>query len=168
MSLTENKYIRYFGGHDKRVVTMAMNPADETFLSGRLLFHCHEKSFQKIKVRAKLITVFYCSLDKSIRLWDLRSNHCQVKRFFPLGNWSVTGSLNLCLPFLVFSACMNGILQYGLKVKNFSMGKKRTFEQYGPIFEILRVLTRYFHPYAKALLKNIHLEYNTYLQYCGP
>ena len=36
MSLTENKYIRYFGGHDKRVVTMAMNPADETFLSGRL------------------------------------------------------------------------------------------------------------------------------------
>ena len=52
MSLKENKYIRYFGGHDKRVVTLAMNPADDTFLSG--------------------------SLDKSIRLWDLRSNHCQV------------------------------------------------------------------------------------------
>ena len=52
MSLNENKYIRYFGGHDKRVVTLAMNPADETFLSG--------------------------SLDKSIRLWDLRSNHCAV------------------------------------------------------------------------------------------
>jgi len=51
MSLKENKYIRYFGGHDKRVVTLAMNPADDTFLSG--------------------------SLDKSIRLWDLRSNHCQ-------------------------------------------------------------------------------------------
>ena len=54
MSLKENKYIRYFGGHDKRVVTLAMNPTDETFLSG--------------------------SLDKSIRLWDLRSNHCQVWR----------------------------------------------------------------------------------------
>ena len=53
MSLKENKYIRYFGGHDKRVVTLAMNPADDTFLSG--------------------------SLDKSIRLWDLRSNHCQVR-----------------------------------------------------------------------------------------
>ena len=52
MSLNENKYIRYFGGHDRRVVTLAMNPADETFLSG--------------------------SLDKSIRLWDLRSNHCAV------------------------------------------------------------------------------------------
>ena len=51
MSLKENKYIRYFGGHDKRVVTLAMNPADDTFLSG--------------------------SMDKSIRLWDLRSNHCQ-------------------------------------------------------------------------------------------
>ena len=51
MSLAENKYIRNFGGHDKRVVTMAMNPADETFLSG--------------------------SMDKSIRLWDFRSNHCQ-------------------------------------------------------------------------------------------
>ena len=52
MSLKENKYIRYFGGHDKSVVTLAMNPADDTFLSG--------------------------SLDKTIRLWDLRSNHCQV------------------------------------------------------------------------------------------
>ena len=52
MSLKENKYIRYFGGHDKKVVTLAMNPADDTFLSG--------------------------SMDKTIRLWDLRSNHCQV------------------------------------------------------------------------------------------
>lgn len=51
MSLTENKYIRYFGGHTKRVVTLCMNPTDETFLSG--------------------------SMDKTIRLWDLRSNHCQ-------------------------------------------------------------------------------------------
>ena len=56
MSLKENKYIRYFGGHDKRVVTLAMNPADDTFLSG--------------------------SLDKSIRLWDLRSNHCQVNHHY--------------------------------------------------------------------------------------
>ncbi|XP_023343366.1 WD repeat-containing protein 82-like isoform X2 [Eurytemora carolleeae] len=49
--LTENKYIRYFGGHTKRVVTLCMNPTDETFLSG--------------------------SMDKTIRLWDLRSNNCQ-------------------------------------------------------------------------------------------
>jgi len=51
MSVKENKYIRYFGGHDKKVVTLAMSPTDDTFLSG--------------------------SMDKSIRLWDLRSNHCQ-------------------------------------------------------------------------------------------
>ena len=36
ISLTENKYIRYFGGHTKRVVTLCMNPTDETFLSGTL------------------------------------------------------------------------------------------------------------------------------------
>lgn len=51
MSLAENKYIRYFAGHSKQVVTLCMNPVDETFLSG--------------------------SMDKTIRLWDLRSNHCQ-------------------------------------------------------------------------------------------
>ena len=65
MSLKENKYIRYFGGHDKRVVTLAMNPADDTFLSG--------------------------SLDKSIRLWDLRSNHCQV----------ITLTTSVCLTMFV-------------------------------------------------------------------
>ena len=81
MSLTENKYIRYFGGHDKRVVTMAMNPADETFLSGRLFFQWHHvKISHEMEERAKLFTTFHCSLDKSIRLWDLRSNHCQVQR----------------------------------------------------------------------------------------
>lgn len=51
MSLAENKYIRYFAGHTKQVVTLSMNPTDGTFLSG--------------------------SLDKTIRLWDLRSNLCQ-------------------------------------------------------------------------------------------
>eukprot|EP00088_Acartia_fossae_P067697 TRINITY_DN8477_c0_g5_i1.p1 TRINITY_DN8477_c0_g5~~TRINITY_DN8477_c0_g5_i1.p1 ORF type:complete len:319 (-),score=63.75 TRINITY_DN8477_c0_g5_i1:368-1324(-) len=51
ISLAENKYIRYFAGHNKKVVTLCMNPSDDTFLSG--------------------------SLDKTIRLWDLRSNNCQ-------------------------------------------------------------------------------------------
>ena len=56
MSLTENKYIRYFGGHDKRVVTMAMNPADETFLSGRLFFKSViQKSIEKWNVEKKLL-----------------------------------------------------------------------------------------------------------------
>ncbi|KHJ98970.1 WD domain, G-beta repeat protein, partial [Oesophagostomum dentatum] len=51
LSLHDNKYIRYFPGHTKKVMCLSMNPADDTFLSG--------------------------SLDKTIRLWDLRSQNCQ-------------------------------------------------------------------------------------------
>uniref|UniRef100_A0A672NYE8 Twinfilin-2-like n=1 Tax=Sinocyclocheilus grahami TaxID=75366 RepID=A0A672NYE8_SINGR len=51
LSLHDNKYIRYFPGHSKRVVALSMSPVDDTFISG--------------------------SLDKTIRLWDLRSPNCQ-------------------------------------------------------------------------------------------
>ncbi|ESO99288.1 hypothetical protein LOTGIDRAFT_231033 [Lottia gigantea] len=51
LSLHDNKYIRYFPGHTKKVVTLCMSPIDDSFLSG--------------------------SLDKTIRLWDLRSQNCQ-------------------------------------------------------------------------------------------
>ncbi|GMS97808.1 hypothetical protein PENTCL1PPCAC_19983, partial [Pristionchus entomophagus] len=51
LSLHDNKYIRYFSGHSKKVITLAMSPIDDTFISA--------------------------SLDKSIRLWDLRSANCQ-------------------------------------------------------------------------------------------
>nr|CDJ90456.1 WD40 repeat domain containing protein [Haemonchus contortus] len=51
LSLHDNKYIRYFPGHTKKVMCLSMNPIDDTFLSG--------------------------SLDKTIRLWDLRSQNCQ-------------------------------------------------------------------------------------------
>lgn len=50
LSLPDNKYLRYFSGHQKSVVTLCMSPVDDTFLSG--------------------------SLDKTIRLWDLRSQNC--------------------------------------------------------------------------------------------
>ena len=46
LNVQENKYISYFRGHTKKVVTLCMNPTDESFLSG--------------------------SLDKTIRLWDIR------------------------------------------------------------------------------------------------
>ncbi|PIK49828.1 putative WD repeat-containing protein 82-like [Apostichopus japonicus] len=55
LSLHDNKYLRYFPGHTKKVVSLSMSPVDDSFLSG--------------------------SLDKSLRLWDLRSPNCQ---FFPL------------------------------------------------------------------------------------
>lgn len=51
LNVHENKYISYLRGHTKKVVTLCMNPTDETFLSG--------------------------SLDKTIRLWDIRSSYCQ-------------------------------------------------------------------------------------------
>jgi len=51
LSLHDNKYIRYFPGHTKKVVALSMSPVDDMFLSG--------------------------SLDKTLRLWDLRSPNCQ-------------------------------------------------------------------------------------------
>ncbi|TNN84000.1 WD repeat-containing protein 82 [Liparis tanakae] len=51
LSLHDNKYIRYFPGHNKRVTSLSMSPVDDTFISG--------------------------SSDKTIRLWDLRSPNCQ-------------------------------------------------------------------------------------------
>jgi len=50
LSLHDNKYIRYFSGHEKKVVTLCMSPIDDKFLSG--------------------------SLDQTIRLWDLRHPSC--------------------------------------------------------------------------------------------
>ncbi|XP_026162300.1 WD repeat-containing protein 82-like [Mastacembelus armatus] len=51
LSLTDNKYIRYFPGHTARVISLSMSPVDDMFISG--------------------------SLDKTIRIWDLRSPNCQ-------------------------------------------------------------------------------------------
>lgn len=48
LSLYDNKFLRYFPGHTKRVVSLRMSPVDDTFISA--------------------------SLDKTIRLWDLRYN----------------------------------------------------------------------------------------------
>ncbi|TGZ57037.1 hypothetical protein CRM22_010032 [Opisthorchis felineus] len=50
LSLHDNKYIRYFQSHTKKVVSLCMSPIDDTFLSG--------------------------AMDCTIRLWDLRSPNC--------------------------------------------------------------------------------------------
>eukprot|EP00241_Pyramimonas_parkeae_P012194 CAMPEP_0114224450 /NCGR_PEP_ID=MMETSP0058-20121206/114_1 /TAXON_ID=36894 /ORGANISM="Pyramimonas parkeae, CCMP726" /LENGTH=273 /DNA_ID=CAMNT_0001334927 /DNA_START=6 /DNA_END=824 /DNA_ORIENTATION=- len=50
-SLHDNRYLRYFKGHRDQVVAVCMNPKNDAFLSA--------------------------SLDKTIRLWDLRTNACQ-------------------------------------------------------------------------------------------
>lgn len=47
----ENKYLYYYDGHTERVVSLSVSPTDELFLSA--------------------------SLDRTVRLWDLRSNYCK-------------------------------------------------------------------------------------------
>lgn len=80
LSLHDNKYIRYFPGHSKKVTTLCMSPVDDTFLSG--------------------------SADKTLRLWDLRSNNCQgimnlpsrpVAGFDPEGLIFATGINSECI-----------------------------------------------------------------------
>jgi len=51
LSLHDNKYLRYFKGHRDKVVSLAMSPQDDTFISA--------------------------SLDNTVRLWDLNTNVCQ-------------------------------------------------------------------------------------------
>ncbi|CAF0869885.1 unnamed protein product [Brachionus calyciflorus] len=68
LSLHDNKYIRYYQGHEKKVVTLCMSPVDDKFLSG--------------------------SLDQTIRLWDLRHSVCLGLMHlpgFPVANFDPEG-----------------------------------------------------------------------------
>ncbi|KAH7387381.1 hypothetical protein KP509_16G020200 [Ceratopteris richardii] len=51
LSLYDNRYLRYFKGHNDRVVSLCMSPKNDCFMSG--------------------------SLDHTVRLWDLRDSACQ-------------------------------------------------------------------------------------------
>ncbi|TFK40239.1 WD40-repeat-containing domain protein [Crucibulum laeve] len=50
-SLHDNKYLQYFRGHKEKVVSLEVSPVDDGFMSG--------------------------SMDKTVRLWDLRTPHCR-------------------------------------------------------------------------------------------
>lgn len=50
-SLHDNKYLQYFKGHTQKVITLEMSPVDDGFMSG--------------------------SMDKTVRLWDLRTPTCR-------------------------------------------------------------------------------------------
>ncbi|KAH7873431.1 WD40-repeat-containing domain protein [Lentinula edodes] len=50
-SLHDNKYLSYFKGHKGRVISLEVSPVDDGFMSG--------------------------SLDKTVRLWDLRAPNCR-------------------------------------------------------------------------------------------
>lgn len=50
-SLHDNKYLQYFKGHKERVITLEVSPVDDGFMSG--------------------------SIDRTVRLWDLRTPNCR-------------------------------------------------------------------------------------------
>ncbi|XP_067134352.1 WD repeat-containing protein 82 [Centruroides vittatus] len=96
LSLHDNKYIRYFPGHTKKVVTLCMSPVDDTFLSG--------------------------SLDKTMRLWDLRSPNCQGLMHLtgrPVANFDPEG--------LIFAVGVNSEAIKLYDLRSFDKGPFNTF-----------------------------------------
>lgn len=51
LSMYDNRCLRYFKGHKERIVSLCMSPINDSFMSG--------------------------SVDRSVRIWDLRVNACQ-------------------------------------------------------------------------------------------
>uniref|UniRef100_A0A914WDT3 WD repeat-containing protein 82 n=2 Tax=Plectus sambesii TaxID=2011161 RepID=A0A914WDT3_9BILA len=97
LSLHDNKYIRYFPGHTKKVVTLCMSPLDDMFLSG--------------------------SLDKTIRLWDLRSQNCQGLMHVPgrpVAGFDPEG--------LIFAAGINSESVKLYDLRSFDKGPFNTFK----------------------------------------
>jgi len=97
LSLHDNKYIRYFPGHTKKVVTLCMSPQDDMFLSG--------------------------SLDKTIRLWDLRSQNCQGLMHVPsrpVASFDPEG--------LIFAAGINSEVVKLYDLRSFDKGPFNTFK----------------------------------------
>ncbi|XP_002130040.1 WD repeat-containing protein 82-like [Ciona intestinalis] len=95
-SLHDNKYLRYFAGHTKRVVCLCMSPVDDSFLSG--------------------------SLDKTIRLWDLRSPTCQGRMQIPgrpIASFDPEG--------LIFAAGINSEMIKLYDLRSFDKGPFTTF-----------------------------------------
>ena len=58
LSLHDNRYLRYFKGHRDRVSALSMSPRDDSFLSA--------------------------AMDRTVRMWDLRTNVCQGLMHVPL------------------------------------------------------------------------------------
>uniref|UniRef100_A0A8C5HK47 Twinfilin n=1 Tax=Gouania willdenowi TaxID=441366 RepID=A0A8C5HK47_GOUWI len=97
LSLHDNKYIRYFPGHTKRVTSLSMSPVDDTFISG--------------------------SLDKTIRLWDLRSPNCQGLMHLqgkPVCSFDPEG--------LIFAAGINSEMVKLYDLRSFDKGPFATFK----------------------------------------
>ncbi|XP_054709980.1 WD repeat-containing protein 82-like [Uloborus diversus] len=98
LSLHDNKYIRYYQAHQKKVTSLCMSPVDDTFMSS--------------------------SLDKTIRIWDLRSPNCQGVMHLP-GSRSV---VNFDPEGLIFAVGINSELVRLYDLKSFDKGPFNTFK----------------------------------------
>ncbi|KND03994.1 uncharacterized protein SPPG_01442 [Spizellomyces punctatus DAOM BR117] len=102
LSVHDNRYLRYFKGHTRRVVGLELSPQDDHFLSA--------------------------SLDGTVRLWDLRVQHAQglmnvPGQGRPCVNFDQTGKV-----FIV--AFQESIKLYDLR--NFDKGSFATFPVHDP------------------------------------
>uniref|UniRef100_A0A8C7D3Z6 WD repeat domain 82 n=1 Tax=Oncorhynchus kisutch TaxID=8019 RepID=A0A8C7D3Z6_ONCKI len=79
LSLHDNKYIRYFPGHNKRVMALSMSPVDDTFISGSLdktmgpagLMHLQGKPICSFDPEGLIFAAGVNS--EMVQLYDLRS-----------------------------------------------------------------------------------------------
>ncbi|KAJ3049082.1 WD repeat-containing protein 82 [Rhizophlyctis rosea] len=98
MSLHDNKFLKYFRGHEDRVVSLEMSPQNDNFLSG--------------------------SMDGTVRVWDLGATHCQGRLSIPDNHrpsvaWDQSGQ--------VFAVAYSNIVKlYG--INSFDKGPFETFK----------------------------------------
>ncbi|KAF8907341.1 WD40-repeat-containing domain protein [Gymnopilus junonius] len=83
-SLHDNKYLQYFRGHKDKVTSLEMSPIDDGFMSG--------------------------SMDKTVRLWDLRTPTC--RGLLPLPSYPVTAYDSTGMVFAVAVNHYSRILLY--------------------------------------------------------
>lgn len=98
-SLHDNKYLQYFKGHKERVVSLEMSPIDDGFLSG--------------------------SVDRTVRLWDLRTPHCRGLLHLPSSPLVAFDSSGLVFAVAVNTFCR--ILLYDMN--NFDKEPFLTMEE---------------------------------------
>ncbi|KAJ1911127.1 hypothetical protein IWQ60_010287 [Tieghemiomyces parasiticus] len=104
LSVHDNRYLAYFSGHEDRVVGLYMSPTDDSFLSA--------------------------SLDRTARLWDLRTPQCQGLLHLPELASAPCVAYDPC--GLVFAAAVG---TYGTvrlyDIKNYDGGPFSTFKLTG-------------------------------------
>ncbi|THH10876.1 hypothetical protein EW145_g1015 [Phellinidium pouzarii] len=104
-SLHDNKYLQYFKGHKERVITLEVSPIDDGFMSG--------------------------SVDRTVRLWDLRTPNCRGLLNLPSSPLVAYDSLGL-----VFAVAINNfsrILLYDMN--NFDKEPFLTMTLEDPLLE---------------------------------